>query len=133
MFYFLFFYPQAISPENGVITGFSARPCDFQTSGFFWIRCQKKNLSFLGVYIGDFNYGRRSFSIDNLARKVTKGERLDIFRTNGSSWWEPWVFKSTRESRKSTMDITLNYVVEENTLKPQVEWDNNCPVEYIVL
>ena len=27
------------------------------------------------------------------------------------------------------MDITLNYVVEENTLKPQVEWDNNCPAD----
>ena len=119
-------HAQIIAPENGVITGFSARPCYFQNSGFFWLRCQKKNLSFLGVYIGDFNYGRRSFSIDNLARKVTKGERLDIFRTNGDSWWEPWVFKRTRTS---TMDITLNYVVEENTLKPQVEWDNNCPAD----
>ena len=27
------------------------------------------------------------------------------------------------------MTITLNYVVEENTLKPQVEWDNNCPAD----
>lgn len=118
-------HAQIIAPENGVITGFSARSCDFQNPGFFWNRCRKKNLSFLGVSIGDFNYGRRSFSIDNLARKVTKGERLDIFRTNGDSWWEPWVHKN----KESTMDITLNYVVEENTLKPQVEWDNNCPAD----
>lgn len=118
-------HAQIIAPENGVITGFSARSCDFQNPGFFWNRCRKKNLSFLGVSIGDFNYSRRSFSIDNLARKVTKGERLDIFRTNGDSWWEPWVHRN----KESTMDITLNYVVEENTLKPQVEWDNNCPAD----
>ena len=117
-------HAQIIAPENGVITGFSAKSCDFNNTGF-WIRCEKKNLSFLGVPIGDFNNGRRSFSVDNLARKVTKGERLDIFRTNGDSWWHPWVHRN----EKSTMDITLNYVVEENTLKPQVEWDNNCPAD----
>ena len=117
-------HAQIIAPENGVITGFSAKSCDFNNTGF-WIRCEKKNLSFLGVPIGYFNNGRRSFSVDNLARKVTKGERLDIFRTNGDSWWHPWVHRN----EKSTMDITLNYVVEENTLKPQVEWDNNCPAD----
>lgn len=122
-------HAQIIAPENGTITGFSTQSCDFQNAQSFWIRCKKENLSFLGVKIGDFNYSRRSFSVDNLARKVTKGEPLDIFRTNGDAGWHPWVYKSTREAEKSTMNITLNYVVEENTLKPQVEWDNNCPAD----
>ncbi len=122
-------HAQIIAPENGTITGFTTKSCGFDDRGMFWIRCKKTNLSFLGVPIGDFNYGRRSFSVDNLARKVTKGERLDIFRSEGDSWWHPWVYKSPREPEKSTMDITLNYVVEENTLKPQVEWDNNCPAD----
>lgn len=117
-------HAQIIAPESGTITGFSAKACDF--GEWFMLRCDKRNLSFLGVRIGDFNYNRRSFSVDNLARKVTKGDRLDIFRTNGDSFWHPWVW---RGNFKNTMDITLNYVVEKNTLKPQVEWDNNCPVD----
>jgi conjugal transfer mating pair stabilization protein TraN len=121
-------HAQIIAPENGTITGFSTQSCDFGNQGMFWIRCKKENLSFLGVNIGNFDYGRRSFSIDNLARKVTKGEPLDIFRTNGDTWWHPWVHKS-RDVKRETMSITLNYVVEENTLKPQVEWDNNCPAD----
>lgn len=121
-------HAQIIAPENGTITGFSTQSCDFGNKGMFWIRCKKENLSFLGVNIGNFDYGRRSFSVDNLARKVTKGEPLDIFRTNGDDWWRPWVHKS-RDEKRETMTITLNYVVEENTLKPQVEWDNNCPAD----
>ena len=122
-------HAQIIAPENGTITGFSTQSCDFQDAKSFWIRCKKENLSFLGVKIGDFTYSRRSFSVDNLARKVTKGERLDIFRSKGDSWWYPWIYENIREPKKSTMDITLNYVVEKNTLKPQVEWDNNCPAD----
>lgn len=120
-------HAQIIAPESGTITGFSAKACDFGNQEWRMLRCDKRNLSFLGVYIGDFNFWRRSFSVDNLARKVTKGEPLDIFRTNGDSWWHPWVWKGGYY--KNTMDITLNYVVEKNTLKPQVEWDNNCPAD----
>lgn len=117
-------HAQIIAPESGTITGFSAKACDF--GEWRMLRCDKRNLSFLGVPIGDFTYWRRSFSVDNLARKVTKGDRLDIFRTNGDSFWHPWVW---RGNYKNTMNITLNYVVEKNTLKPQVEWDNNCPAD----
>lgn len=121
-------HAQIIAPENGTITGFSTESCSFHDHGMGWIRCNKKNLSFLGVHIGDFTYNRRSFSVDNLARKVTKGEQLDIFRTDGDDGWHPWVH-SGFGTKGETMNITLNYVVEENTLKPQVEWDNNCPAD----
>lgn len=119
-------HAQIIAPESGTITGFSTSACNSGGTEWFMLRCDKRNLSFLGVHIGDFTYSRRSFNVDNLARKVTKGEPLDIFRTNGDSWWHPWVW---RGNFKNTMDITLNYVVEKNTLKPQVEWDDNCPAD----
>jgi type-F conjugative transfer system mating-pair stabilization protein traN len=114
-------HAQIIAPENGTITGFTTQTCDYNHNNFSWMRCKKKNLSFLGVNMGDFNYWRRSFSVDNLAVRVNKGQPLDIFRTDGDSWWHPWVFKG-----KDTLFITLNYLVEENTLKPNVEWDSNC-------
>lgn len=122
-------HAQIIAPESGTITGFSTQSCSSEQRNIWWMRCDKKNLSFLGVPIGDFTYSRRSFSVDNLARKVTKGEPLDIFRTNGDSWWHPWVWRLKGNVVRNTMDITLNYVVEKNTLKPQVEWDNNCPAD----
>lgn len=114
-------HAQIIAPENGTITGFSTQSCDFGHHGSFWIRCRKNNLSFLGVNIGDFNYWRRSFSVDNLTIKVAKGQPLDITRSSGDSFWHPWVFHG-----KDTLFVTLNYLVEENTLKPNVEWDSNC-------
>lgn len=122
-------HAQIIAPESGTITGFSAQSCNFNQNGSWWITCKKKNLSFLGVPIGDFYWHRRSFSVDNLAWKVTKGDRLDIFRTDEDSGWHPWNLKFRDGSIYETMNITLNYVVEKNTLKPQVEWDNNCPVD----
>jgi protein traN len=122
-------HAQIIAPESGTITGFSTQSCSSEQRNIWWMRCDKKNLSFLGVPIGDFTHSRRSFSVDNLARKVTKGEPLDIFRTNGDSWWHPWVWRLKGNVVRNTMDITLNYVVEKNTLKPQVEWDNNCPAD----
>ena len=114
-------HAQIIAPENGTITGFTTQTCDYNHNNFSWMRCKKKNLSFLGVNMGDFNYWRRSFSVDNLAVRVNKGQPLDIFRTDGDSWWHPWVFKG-----RDTLFVTLNYLVEENTLKPNVEWDSNC-------
>lgn len=122
-------HAQIIAPESGTITGFSAQSCNFNQNGSWWMTCKKKNLSFLGVPIGDFYWHRRSFSVDNLAWKVTKGDRLDIFRTDEDSGWHPWNLKFRDGSIYETMNITLNYVVEKNTLKPQVEWDNNCPVD----
>ena len=122
-------HAQIIAPESGTITGFSTQSCDFNQNGAWWRICKKENLSFLGVHIGDFNRHRRSFSVDNLAWKVTKGDRLDIFRTNGNFSWHPWNVILRDGSSYETMHITLNYVVEKNTLKPQVEWDNNCPVD----
>jgi len=74
--------------------------------------------------MGDFNYWRRSFSVDNLAVRVNKGQPLNITRSSGDSFWYPWVFHG-----KDTLFVTLNYLVEENTLKPNVEWDNNCPAD----
>ena len=113
-------HAQVISPEKGIITGFKIETCGRDFHGN-WLRCKKENLSFLGVYVGYLNYTAPSFSIDNLTRKVAKGELLDITRTNGSYWWHPWIFFG-----KDTLFITLNYLVEENTLKPNVEWDSNC-------
>lgn len=114
------YHAQIISPENGVITGFKIETCN-QDSDLFWMRCQKRDLSFLGVYIGNLKYSRRSFSIDNLTRKVTKGEPLDITKSIGGSYWRPWVFNG-----RDTLFVTLNYLIEENTLKPNIEWDSNC-------
>jgi type-F conjugative transfer system mating-pair stabilization protein traN len=123
-------HAQIIAPENGIITGFTAQSCDFSQYGFSWNRCQKKNLSFLGINIGDFRYGRRNFSVANLSVRVNKGQPLDIFRTNGDRWWHPWVHRDSRGNvRLDTMNITLDYVVEENTLKPETEWDSNCPTD----
>ena len=46
-------HAQIIAPENGVITGFSARSCDFQNPGFFWNRCRKKkSIFFRRIYRG---------------------------------------------------------------------------------
>lgn len=117
-------HAQIIAPENGTITGFTTQTCDYNHNNFSWMRCKKKNLSFLGVNMGDFNYWRRSFSVDNLAVKVAKGQPLDITRIHGDSFWYPWIFHG-----KDTLFVTLNYLVEENTLKPNVEWDNNCPAD----
>lgn len=130
-------HAQIIAPENGVITGFSLSSCDHNYYHNhdhlgFWSPCKKRDLSFLGVYVGNFNLIRTNFSIDNLTRKVTKGEPLDIYRTRGrinDSTWIYWKDKSSGNSKKPTMYITLNYMVEENTLKPQIEWDNNCPAD----
>ena len=85
----------------------------------WWWRCERKDLSFLDVYIGTLKYSKRSFSIDNLTRKVTKGEPLDITKRN--SIWRTWLYDG-----RDTIFVTLNYLVEENTLKPNVEWDSNC-------
>ena len=112
-------HAQIISPENGVITGFKIKVCDFDNGGMWWWRCERKDLSFLDVYIGTLKYSRRSFSIDNLTRKVTKGEPLDITKRN--SIWRTWLYDG-----RDTIFVTLNYLVEENTLKPNVEWDSNC-------
>jgi type-F conjugative transfer system mating-pair stabilization protein traN len=117
-------HAQIIAPENGTITGFTTQTCDYNHNSFSWMRCKKKNLSFLGVNMGDFNYWRRSFSVDNLAVRVNKGQPLNITRSSGDSFWYPWVFHG-----KDTLFVTLNYLVEENTLKPNVEWDNNCPAD----
>ena len=114
-------HAQIIAPENGTITGFTTQTCDYNHYSFSWMRCKKKNLSFLGVNMGDFNYWRRSFSVDNLAVRVNKGQPLNITRSSGDSFWHPWVFHG-----KDTLFVTLNYLVEENTLKPNVEWDSNC-------
>ena len=114
-------HAQIIAPENGTITGFTTQTCDYNHNNFSWMRCKKKNLSFLGVNMGDFNYWRRSFSVDNLAVKVAKGQPLDITRSHGDSFWYPWIFHG-----KDTLFVTLNYLIEENTLKPNVEWDSNC-------
>lgn len=114
-------HAQIIAPENGTITGFTTQTCDYNHYSFSWMRCKKKNLSFLGVNMGDFNYWRRSFSVDNLAVRVNKGQPLNITRSSGDSFWYPWVFHG-----KDTLFVTLNYLVEENTLKPNVEWDSNC-------
>lgn len=122
-------HAQVIAPESGRITGFSIQTCSFAPGKVYWVRCDKHNLSFLGVHIGDLTDNRRSFSVDNLAWKVTKGDRLDMFRSRGDSFWEPWKWKWRYNSIVGTMNITLNYVVEKNTLKPQVEWDNNCPAD----
>ena len=112
-------HAQIISPENGVITGFKIKVCDFDNGGMWWWRCERKDLSFLDVYIGTLKYSKRSFSIDNLTRKVTKGEPLDITKRN--SIWRTWLYDG-----RDTIFVTLNYLVEENTLKPNVEWDSNC-------
>lgn len=114
-------HAQIIAPENGTITGFTTQTCDYNHYSFSWMRCKKKNLSFLGVNMGDFNYWRRSFSVDNLAVRVNKGQPLNITRSSGDSFWHPWVFHG-----RDTLFVTLNYLVEENTLKPNVEWDSNC-------
>lgn len=114
-------HAQIIAPENGIITGFTTQSCSFGQHGFFWNRCQKDDLSFLGVYIGNISYWRRSFSVDNLTIKVAKGQPLDITRSRGDSFWHPWVFRG-----RDTLFVTLNYLIEENTLKPNVEWDSNC-------
>lgn len=114
-------HAQIIAPENGTITGFTTQTCDYNHNNFSWMRCKKKNLSFLGVNMGDFNYWRRSFSVDNLAVKVAKGQPLDITRSHGDSFWYPWIFHG-----KDTLFVTLNYLIEENTLKPNIEWDSNC-------
>lgn len=112
-------HAQIISPENGIITGFKIEICDFRHSTVYWMMCYKKNLSFLGVNIDYLNYRRDNFSIDNLTIKVTKGEPLNIKKT--FSRWRPWLYHGS-----DTLFITLNYLVEENTLKPNVEWDSNC-------
>ena len=118
-------HAQVISPENGIITGFKIDTCrniyGGFTGGHYWLRCKKEGLSFLGFNIGDLNYRSETFSIDNLTIKVAKGQPLDITRSRGDSFWYPWVFH-----RKDTLLITLNYLIEENTLKPNVEWDSNC-------
>lgn len=114
-------HAQIISPENGIITGFKIETCHKILGGFRWSRCQKKDLSFLGVNIGYLNYWGQAFSIDNLTRKVAKGQPLNITRSGGDSFWNPWVFHG-----RDTLFVTLNYLVEENTLKPNVEWDSNC-------
>ena len=63
-----------------------------------------------------FNSGNKKNSINNLSKKVTKGQLLDV--------------NATRDLFSSFMDsyfyITIDFLIEENTLKPNVEWDSNC-------
>lgn len=116
---------QIISPENGIITGFKITTCrdipNGFTGGLYFVRCAKNNLSFLGVNIGNLDYWGKHFSIDNLTIKVAKGQPLYITRSRGDSFFRPWVVRG-----KDTLLVTLNYLIEENTLKPNVEWDSNC-------
>lgn len=115
-------HAQIISPENGIITGFKIENCSkYARLWGIWGGCAKDRLSFLGIYIGELHYNRQSFSIDNLTRKVTKGEPLDITKSHIGSLLTDWV-----EHGKDTLFVTLNYLVEENTLKPNIEWDSNC-------
>ena len=115
-------HAQIISPENGIITGFKIENCSKHARLWgIWGGCAKDRLSFLGIYIGELHYNRQSFSIDNLTRKVTKGEPLDITKSHIGSLLTDWV-----EHGKDTLFVTLNYLVEENTLKPNIEWDSNC-------
>lgn len=116
------YHAQIISPESGIITGFNIENCARKHYfGAWWRSCRKVHLSFLGIYIGELNYGRNKFSIDNLTRKVTKGEPLDITKNLLGMFLTDWV-----DSGKDTLFVTLNYLVEENTLKPNIEWDSNC-------
>lgn len=115
-----YYHAQVIAPENGIITGFKIERCNYGQNSLFYFICYNRGLSFLGVNIDNLDAWRKSFTIDNLNKKVTKGELLDLRRNDGFS------LSLVRVKKDDALIITLNYLVEENTLKPNVEWDSNC-------
>lgn len=100
---------QWVAPENGKITGFKIQSC---ISGWL-VTCIPHDVSFLDVKV-HFNSDFEEKSINNLSKKVTKGQLLDI------NFNRPFVGDT------SFIFITLNFLVEENTLKPNIVWDSSC-------
>ena len=108
-------HAQIISPENGIITGFTIESCAKKRVFSNYHHCRSHNVYFLDVKM-HFNSGNKKNSINNLSKKVTKGQLLDV--------------NANRNLFSSFMDsyfyITIDFLIEENTLKPNVEWDSNC-------
>lgn len=100
---------QMVAPENGKITGFKIQSC---ISGWL-VTCIPHDVSFLDVKV-HFNSDFEEKSINNLSKKVTKGQLLDI------NFNRPFVGDT------SFIFITLNFLVEKNTLKPNIVWDSSC-------
>ena len=107
-------HAQIISPENGIITGFTIESCVKRRIFKNYNICRSHDVSFLDVKM-HFNNGNKKNSINNLSKKVTKGQLLDI-NTN----------RYIVDSVDSYFYITIDFLIEENTLKPNVEWDSNC-------
>lgn len=117
-----------IAPDDGTITGFHIDTRICKSLNLWWMNgCWVNNVKFLNIALGS-GINEVGITKSNLSIKVKKGEQLPLTRNyNTSYYWEtPTGFTLPNGFSFATLTVTLEYLKEENTLKPNVEWDSNC-------